>query len=310
MVQGTYPADIEELLCTVKAISPATTRLAMVMHRTLASRLSEWAGDDRERFASVRTLTPELVLAANRLDLARKESRRDGAVFQAMAASVDWSSRGRLYSEDTSVCTVIPDWASYGANLVAASLGEAPDAERVISRPSRDDERKLCSAVRAVDLAAPELADEYKALIDTVVLLRESPRSATEKHVFGALFLARPQLHDPLAAPLALVHETGHHALALRQMFVKYLSNPHQLATHPLRSDARPLNGVLHAGFALTRMIEFLRGGALGVFEGAAAQLADQHAKVAAVFETLDEHADWTPRGAALFVSMKKAVGG
>jgi HEXXH motif-containing protein len=108
-----------------------------------------------------------------------------------------------------------------------------------------------------------------------------------------------------------ILHESAHHALALREQFTRFLDNPEEVGTHALRPDPRPLRGVLHAAFVMCRIAEGLRryqdvhraGGPLDgcpVAERRTFALRSLRGALA----LLDETAKWTRDGLALRAAM------
>ncbi|MBA2951921.1 aKG-HExxH-type peptide beta-hydroxylase [Streptomyces himalayensis] len=152
-------------------------------------------------------------------------------------------------------------WVRDGLAQAVASLGGTEDDPApvlvgfpVALRPALERARA------ALELAWPEAWEEHHALIRYLVYA-DAPqlRSATTGSTFGAVYVGVDEAADPLRMFQVLLHETGHHALDLRDKFTGFLANPDAMASHPLRNDPRPLRGVLHAAFALWRMAEGLR---------------------------------------------------
>ncbi|MGH6923353.1 MAG: aKG-HExxH-type peptide beta-hydroxylase [Propylenella sp.] len=116
----------------------------------------------------------------------------------------------------------------------------------------------------ALDLlkrASPELAGEIDALARQIVLAREAP--GTEKfggastfYLWGAVFL-NPAAHtDRLQMAEALIHEAAHMLLFGMGAGEPLVENPEEeLYASPLRSDRRPMEGVVHAAYVLARIV-------------------------------------------------------
>lgn len=107
-----------------------------------------------------------------------------------------------------------------------------------------------------------------------------------------------------------LLHECGHHSLFLRTLFARHLQNPRDPASHPLRPDPRPVEGALHAAFALARITVGLRRlrrrfGDDGSIGGRLRRNVD---KLDATLVTLDEVAVWTPIGMRLFEDLERVA--
>jgi HEXXH motif-containing protein len=167
-----------------------------------------------------------------------------------------------------------------------------------------------------LDQAEPELAGEVRALIREVVLV-ETPadgifNGASSFHLWGALFL------NPAAHPTriemceVLAHESGHAILfgmSLGEQLVKNEATARYAS--PLRSDPRPMDGVVHATYVLARMYytmtRLLASKLLTDEERTLATARrEQHGQG---FEdglvSLDANAEWTPEGAAAFAAAR-----
>lgn len=85
--------------------------------------------------------------------------------------------------------------------------------------------------------------------------------STTSPRFLGAIFLKVPSCeHSPTLIYLRnLVHEISHlHLYAMAGKDPMTLNAPHDLFSSPLRSDKRPMIGIFHATFVLSRMVRIL----------------------------------------------------
>lgn len=107
-----------------------------------------------------------------------------------------------------------------------------------------------------------------------------------------------------------ILHEGGHQSLFLHSAFGDLLENPRELASHPLRSDPRPVGGTMHAAHVLGRMaIGFSRWCATGTAPAAAHTRRDEIVKnLGVTFAVLNEKARWTPAGAAYYEELRVAT--
>ncbi|MGW6917011.1 aKG-HExxH-type peptide beta-hydroxylase [Kitasatospora sp. NPDC054939] len=201
----------------------------------------------------------------------------------------------------------LPDWCRWATDQLLADIrrtggtGEAdfgaPDPAEGIAH--------LEAARAALRRVWPEAALETDLLVRVVVHVRGGAfRSATLRPTFGAVYLGDSSVESTPAAFEALLHETGHHALYLRNFFAAYVTNGDVLISHPLRPDPRPVSGAVHAAHVLARM-------AYGLTRWAAADPAAPP-EVAArrdgalerlrgTVEALEPAAEWTAQGRQWF---------
>lgn len=126
--------------------------------------------------------------------------------------------------------------------------------------------------------------------------------SSTDPASFGAVYI-NPHASWPVAQLIeTILHESGHLCLMVQQTFDSLITNPNFITDSPLRKDPRPLKGVLHAVYVLSRMIK----GYQKVLE--ANELPTEHAFIKRQLElnsiafhrglqTLNEHAELTEEG-------------
>jgi hypothetical protein len=170
-------------------------------------------------------------------------------------------------------------------------------------------------AIALLDVAAPELAGELRALVREIVLVeRPGDRhfGASSFQIWGALFL-RPCPHGGrVVIAEALVHEAAHALLFGFGMGKPLVTNKaDELYTSPIRDDPRPMDGVIHATFVLARMhyagLRLLESNLLTYEEEQVAREEQErhmhyYARGAAVIEA---HARWTEVGEAALNSAR-----
>ena len=199
------------------------------------------------------------------------------------------------------------------AEIVAASSAPRlkvqvladPAEDRVAARYERlidtDEQRsfKLCAppaaeaeacaallrrALEVLDRGHPALADELRGLIREYVLVdtRQEPGAsdlsgASSFMLWGAVML-NARIHVDLVDLLAaLAHESGHNLLfGLCADGPLVLNEDDERFASPLRSDPRPMDGIVHAVFVVARMHEalstLLRSGELSEAEAVRAR--------------------------------------
>lgn len=315
------PTDLADALRTVDIDPAATARLTAIYHRNLARRLAgslssgqtvsvETAADVAELLRYVRRLPLPLVHRAYHITDAPFDPDEVRALRAAFSAAADAPRTATVHhgADDS--------WARDGLHRAVAALGwDEPDAARIASVIPAEVEHALDLARCALMGAWPEAWAEHNQLIEELVFAEGPLRSATTQTTFGAVYVSVEEAYDPVRLFEVLLHETGHHALALRCQFTRFLENPDTVGSHPLRSDSRPLRGVLHAAFVLTRIADGLRRYLLafpadGPLDDTLvrARLETNADGLDAVLEQLGDTAEWTADGVALDQSMLAAA--
>jgi len=191
----------------------------------------------------------------------------------------------------------------------AALRALTPDEFEAASARVRD-------ALALLEAGAPELAGELGALVNEIVLVEtqgdEYFGGASSFQLWGALFLHFGPEATRYQISEALAHEAAHALLFGFAMGGPLVENPDEdRFTSPLRSDKRPMDGVVHASYVIARMhwwaarlvqSDLLEAAELGAVREAAERYVRLFAQGASV---IDKHARFTPAGAAAFVSAK-----
>jgi hypothetical protein len=125
--------------------------------------------------------------------------------------------------------------------------------------------RLLDSAKNLLHDVAPELGAEIGALAHETVFVSSVCRAGEESmgfdgactfYLWGAVVLNIARRHSRTGLATALVHEAGHAYLLGSTLGMPLVENdPAERYTSPLRSDPRPMDGLVHASFVLARMI-------------------------------------------------------
>ncbi|ASQ97543.1 HEXXH motif-containing putative peptide modification protein [Streptomyces sp. 11-1-2] len=199
-----------------------------------------------------------------------------------------------------------PDWCRWGTDQLLADIRRtrgtddadfgAPDLTEGIAH--------LEAAREILRRVWPEAALETDLLIRVIVYVQGGAfRSATLRQTFGAIYLGASSVESTPAAFEALLHETGHHALYLRNFFATFVTNGDVVISHPLRPDPRPVAGAVHAAHVLARM-------AYGLTRWAAEPMAppevtarrdDALRRLRGTITALEPAAEWTDEGRRYF---------
>lgn len=175
-----------------------------------------------------------------------------------------------------------------------------------------DAKARVNSALALLDNAAPDVASEVRALAREVVLVGDPTdetsafNGASSFHLWGALFLNTDAYVGRVEIAEALAHESAHMLLFGFGRGRTLVSNRAEARySSPLRSDPRPMDGIVHATYVLARMhytvSRLLQSERLTEAERRfAVEAADRSMRrYAEGIDVIDEHAIWTPPGEA-----------
>jgi HEXXH motif-containing protein len=195
------------------------------------------------------------------------------------------------------------------------------DPERAIYiQPVTDKSSAAATVTAALDLieaSAPGLAGEIRALTREIVMVEPDldpdtgvPSSfdgASTFYLWGAVFTTI-EGKSPVDIAQTLAHETGHLLLFGSMMGRPLVENDdEERYDSPLRRDPRPMEGVVHAAYVMARMhyvlAAILRSGKIppDQRQEAEKQLRLYIDGFVDSLTTIDAHARFTERGAALF---------
>lgn len=199
-----------------------------------------------------------------------------------------------------------PDWCRHGIEELLADVQRltGAGADRFGAPDMAEATGQVASAREILRRVWPEAVLEMDLLIRVIVYVRAGPfRSGTLRQTFGAIYLGTESIQSTPAAFEALLHETGHHSLYLRNTFETFLLNGDTLVTHSLRPEPRPVAGAVHAAHVLARM-------AYGLTRWAAQEAAPPEVRerrdnalerLHRTVEALKPIAEWTDRGRSYF---------
>ena len=184
-----------------------------------------------------------------------------------------------------------------------------PIAPREFEEPGRYAvySQRFSSGLNLIRRCWPELFDEIWVLNKHFCLIRGNPFiGGTGLHCLGVTFLHLEPDWPELCFPDHVVHEAAHQRLSVEFELEPALFNGDFIgAVSPIRSDPRPLHGILQATFVFLRLAQFFER----VMATEPSLNAEQrfHRHVRGLYDGMSElerHAQWTPRGSRLFESM------
>ena len=120
---------------------------------------------------------------------------------------------------------------------------------------------RIISGFELMKLALPELAYEFKALVNDIVMAVGDTKSdyqfdgGSSYFLWGTLFLNATSHQTDIAMVEVLAHESAHMLLYACTIDEPLVLNPDEdLFPSPLRDDLRPMDGIYHATFVSARM--------------------------------------------------------
>ena len=171
--------------------------------------------------------------------------------------------------------------------------------------------RLVGQAFALLDAGNPELAAEVRTIIREIVLAASTDDPTTAQFdgvssflLWGATVLEVRSYKSAVQMVQTLAHESGHNLLfGLCADGPLHRNDEHQRYKSPLRVDARPMDGIIHAAYVTARMHQsvqrLLDRGTLDGAQADEARAANAiNAKNFAMgVGTLDQHATLTPLG-------------
>jgi HEXXH motif-containing protein len=170
------------------------------------------------------------------------------------------------------------------------------------------------STLSLLEDAAPALAAELRNLIREIVFVKSEDdegqqvfHGASTFYLWGAMFLNAVRHANRIELARGMAHESAHSLLFGFTFGAPLVENPpDERYASPVRTDPRPMDGVVHATFVLARMEyciqKLLRSGRLTDEERSSALKASlqQQQKYRGGAEVVARHARFTPIGAAV----------
>lgn len=204
-----------------------------------------------------------------------------------------------------------PDWCRWGIHQLLTDIQRTRGTDDTVfgTPDTKEGVAHLEGAREVLRRVWPEAALEMDLLIRVIVYVQGGAfRSATLRQTFGAIYLGTASVESTPAAFEALLHETGHHALYLRNHFETFVTNGDALMSHALRPDPRPVAGAVHAAHVLARMTYGLtRWASEPTAPPEVSERRDQALqRLQATIAALEPVAEWTERGRLYFDDLLK----
>ena len=182
---------------------------------------------------------------------------------------------------------------------------------------AQQEQNKILTALDVIKNLEPDAYKEIENYIDTVYLTMASAygsrfmRSGTNFYMWGMMFLYINSEHTIPYYIEHIVHECAHTALNLINSYDELVTNSAEEAFDaPFRKDSRPMIGIFHAYFVLSRICYVfdkikstvnadMREEINERFNNALQKLKETH-------DIVEKHSRFTPQGEKIYVSIKK----
>jgi hypothetical protein len=162
----------------------------------------------------------------------------------------------------------------------------------------------LQAALAILQNCCPAFLTELETFVTHIHLFEgQAIIGFTDFENHGSIFLKYRLFRDqPIRMAEEIIHEAGH--TILNTIMAKdrlILNNREERYSSPLRRDPRPMFGLIHQLFVLSRLHKFYRSLHAQHTEIAAIHLAKINPQIQSAFETVGQHARFTALGQQLF---------
>ena len=165
-------------------------------------------------------------------------------------------------------CRILPSDASphlENQEIYARAMNTDPHLHFFMGPPSHtlahQFSHRIVSGFQLMQLAVPDLAEEFKVLVNDIVMVVGDAKSdyqfdgGSSYFLWGTLFLNATSHQTDIAMVEVLAHESAHMLLYACAIDEPLVLNPDEdLFPSPLRVDLRPMDGIYHATFVSARM--------------------------------------------------------
>ncbi|WP_241569611.1 aKG-HExxH-type peptide beta-hydroxylase [Rosenbergiella collisarenosi] len=208
----------------------------------------------------------------------------------------------------------------FDMNMLLRIINEDDKGVKVGFQSEKDtaaEERKVREALSLLKDHDASSYEECKTFIDTIYLTGSTEghyiRSGCNFNLFGLIFL---YAHESNTVPYYIehiVHECAHHALNIINADDYIVENaPEERFSAPFRKDKRPMIGIFHALFVLSRIAQSLSrftASYRGTYENEFSQRLDTAlTKYQQTVQIVEEHAKLTPKGKEILKGIKEVM--
>lgn len=137
--------------------------------------------------------------------------------------------------------------------------GQLPTIDFVDKDDIKNYKSIITKSLVSLKNTSPLFYDEFESYVSEIKLFNSDRLvGMTDPRAFGTIYLCVPK--DTLLAEVYfsehIIHETSHlHLYTLFALDRLILNNPNETYPAPIRPDPRPMYGIFHATFVLSRMV-------------------------------------------------------
>lgn len=133
------------------------------------------------------------------------------------------------------------------------------DAVIAYKEKTKADEIRIERAKYLIERVWKEAMEQIDLFVSDIFLFKsEKVYASASGWGYGAVFINLPDEDNAVDMMDFLLHESGHLVLLTKQAFGKLIENDGDTVYSPIREEERWLNGVLHAIFVSSRVLEGL----------------------------------------------------
>ena len=182
------------------------------------------------------------------------------------------------------------------------------------------EKEKIFSSLETLSRLSPDIYKEIEVFIDSIYLIQETKdesrfmRSGTNFYMWGMMFIYIHHSHTIPYYMEILAHECAHTALNLLNATDEIvLNDATQNYDAPFRKDKRPMIGIFHAYFVLSRICYMFNSVAKvcsdDILEEVVERFEVAKTKLVATSEIIEKHANLTKAGLEIHKDIQGAWG-
>lgn len=243
--------------------------LSLIKSANIAFKNDTWSelGDKIEQLRTQQRFSPSLYYLHHSLLVAMQKN--DALLAEKILRKIESLHKTGICNENLLINYGIKrDYEQFIAReaekiKVKNIRGELPKINKKFSLNLKKYEAMIFDSINFIQNHDPVMSEQIKEYVSSITLFEgQGAMGMTDVRGFGSILLRVPEKwHDPLAYfSEHLIHETSHlHLHALMSTDPLILNSPEEKYNAPIRLDQRPMFGVFHATFVLSRIVRFFR---------------------------------------------------
>jgi hypothetical protein len=149
----------------------------------------------------------------------------------------------------------LSNWTGW---LALFNRTEKLDIELIDLTASDEFSMKVTAALNIIQRSWPEAYVEMKTVLRGFAGFKsDSIENFSDPQLYGIIHLNVKLSVDEYTLACDIIHEIAHHTLFMQQSVDQFIVDKSSMLFSPIREENRPAIGLLHAIFAMGRMIEF-----------------------------------------------------